>query len=239
MITYKKYPVIYADPPWRFAAYSEKGEGRSAIAHYDCMNMKELCALPVSDIAEKDCVLFLWTTDPFLAHGLELIRAWGFEFKTVAFYWAKLKRNAVSGSLSEDDFFTGVGYWTRANIEPCLLATRGHPKRISKKVRRLILAPRREHSRKPDETYDRIQKLIDGPYIELFARASRDCESWATSPPYLTWVTLQRGGFRLISKNTRGASSISSRWTRAMIARPKTNPSLLLEYYGAGPGLIS
>jgi N6-adenosine-specific RNA methylase IME4 len=179
MIEGKKYSVIYADPPWRFLAYSEKGEGRSAVAHYDCMNMDELCGLPVADIAEDNCVLFLWTTDPFLPHGMELIRAWGFEYKTVGFYWAKLKKDSVDGALSEDDFLTGLGYWTRANIEPCLLATRGHPKRISKKVRRLILSPRREHSRKPDEIYERIEELVEGPYIELFARASRDgWESW-------------------------------------------------------------
>jgi N6-adenosine-specific RNA methylase IME4 len=183
MIEGKKYPVIYADPPWRFAAYSEKGEGRSAVAHYDCMNMGDLCAIPVANIAEDDCALFLWTTDPFLLHGMELIKAWGFEYKTVAFYWAKLNKNAVNGSLSEDDFFTGLGYWTRANIEPCLLATRGHPKRISKKVRRLILSPRREHSRKPDEIYDRIEELVDGPYIELFARTSRNrWENWGNQP---------------------------------------------------------
>lgn len=179
MITGEKYPVIYADPPWRFLAYSEKGEGRSAVAHYDCMNMDQLCGLPVADIAEDNCVLFLWTTDPFLAHGMKLITAWGFKFKTVAFYWAKLKKNAVNSSLSEADFFTGLGYWTRANIEPCLLATRGHPKRLSKKVRRLIISPRREHSRKPDEIYERIQELVEGPYIELFARESHDgWDSW-------------------------------------------------------------
>jgi N6-adenosine-specific RNA methylase IME4 len=104
MIGDKKYPVIYADPPWRFVAYSEKGEGRSAVAHYDCMNMKELCALPVSEVAEKNCVLFLWTTDPFLPCGMELIKAWGFTYKTVAFYWAKLNKDAIHGALSEDDF---------------------------------------------------------------------------------------------------------------------------------------
>jgi N6-adenosine-specific RNA methylase IME4 len=174
MIVTGKYPVIYADPPWRFLAYSEKGEGRSAVAHYDCMNMDELRAIPVSDLAADDCVLFLWTTDPFLLHGLELIKAWGFKFKTVAFYWAKLNRSAMNGKFAEEDFFTGLGYWTRANIEPCLLATRGHPKRISKKVRKLIISPRREHSRKPDEIYTRIEELVEGPYIELFARSSRD-----------------------------------------------------------------
>jgi N6-adenosine-specific RNA methylase IME4 len=183
MIGDKRYPVIYADPPWRFVAYSEKGEGRSAVAHYNCMNMKELCALPVSEIAEKDCVLFLWTTDLFLSYGMDLLKAWGFTYKTVGFHWAKLNKSAVSRALSEDDFFTGLGYWTRANIEPCLLATRGHPKRISKNVRRLIISPRREHSRKPEEVYTRIEALMDGPYIELFARASRDgWESWGDQP---------------------------------------------------------
>ncbi len=183
MIVPRKYPVIYADPPWRFLAYSEKGEGRSAVAHYNCMNMDELSALPVANIAEENCVLFLWTTDPFLSYGMDLIKAWGFKFKTVAFYWAKLNKRATNGALSEDDFFTGLGYWTRANIEPCLLATRGHPKRVSKKVRRLIISPRREHSRKPDEVYGRIEELVKGPYIELFARASRDeWESWGDQP---------------------------------------------------------
>jgi len=99
MITDTKYPVIYADPPWRFAAYSEKGEGRSAVAHYDCMNLKELCSLPVSQMVEKDCVLFLWTTDPFLPYGLDLLRAWGFTYKTVAFYWAKLNKGQYAGQF--------------------------------------------------------------------------------------------------------------------------------------------
>jgi len=85
MIGDKRYPVIYADPPWRFVAYSEKGEGRSAVAHYNCMNMKELCALPVSEIAEKDCVLFLWTTDLFLSYGMDLLKAWGLRIKPLDF----------------------------------------------------------------------------------------------------------------------------------------------------------
>jgi len=174
MIGVKKYPVIYADPPWRFLAYSGKGEGRSAVAHYDCMGMDELRAMRVAEIAEDDSVLFLWTTDPFLRYAIDVIKAWGFEFKTVAFYWAKLNKRAKLGQFSQEDFFTGLGYWTRANVEPCLLATRGHPKRISKKVRRLVISPRREHSRKPAEIYERIEELVAGPYIELFARSSRD-----------------------------------------------------------------
>jgi len=92
MILERRYPVIYADPPWKFAAYSEKGEGRSAVAHYDCMTMDQLFALRVQEIASDDAVLFLWTTDPFLQMGMKLIEAWGFKFKTVAFYWAKIKK---------------------------------------------------------------------------------------------------------------------------------------------------
>jgi N6-adenosine-specific RNA methylase IME4 len=178
MILEKRYRVIYADPPWKFAAYSEKGEGRSAVAHYDCMTMPELMALQVKEIASDDAVLFLWTTDPFLQMSMHLIEAWGFKFKTVAFYWAKVKKGADVNSLTESDFFTGLGYWTRANVEPCLLATRGSPKRVSRKVKRLIIADRREHSRKPDVVYDRIEELVAGPYIELFARSSRT--GWAS-----------------------------------------------------------
>jgi N6-adenosine-specific RNA methylase IME4 len=179
MILERRYPVIYADPPWKFAAYSEKGEGRSAVAHYDCMTMDQLFALRVQEIASDDAVLFLWTTDPFLQRGMKLIEAWGFKFKTVAFYWAKIKKTADVNSLSERDFFTGLGYWTRANVEPCLRATRGKPRRISRKVRRLIISERREHSRKPDVVYDKIEELVDGLYIELFARSSRKgWESW-------------------------------------------------------------
>jgi N6-adenosine-specific RNA methylase IME4 len=179
MIEGKKYPVIYADPPWKFAVYSAKGEGRSATAHYDCLGLDALFKLPVADIANPNSVLFLWTTDPFLPKGIELASAWGFTYKTVAFYWVKLNKSTGGDVLSERDFFTGLGYWTRANLEPCLLATRGHPKRISKKVKRLIISPRREHSRKPDEVFSRIEKLVEGPYIELFARASRQgWDSW-------------------------------------------------------------
>ena len=161
-----KYGAILADPPWTFATYSKKGKGRSSEAHYDCMSFETICDLPVADWAARDSVLLLWVTDPLLPKGLELIERWGFTYKTVGFYWAK--QNRVS-----EGWFTGMGYWTRANPEQCLLATRGHPQRQAKDVRRLIVAPRREHSRKPDEIYERIERLVDGPYLEMFARQSR------------------------------------------------------------------
>jgi N6-adenosine-specific RNA methylase IME4 len=108
----------------------------------------------------------LWAVDPLLDKAFELICAWGFEYKTVGFYWVK-QNNKGSG------FFTGLGYWTRANPEQCLLATRGKPRRRGKDVRKLVVEPRREHSRKPDDVRERIERLVDGPYLELFARETK------------------------------------------------------------------
>lgn len=167
------YRVIYADPPWTFATRSDKGKGRSPEAHYDCMPLDAIKALPVADLAAKDAVLFLWATDPLLDRALEVATAWGFTYKTVAFYWVKLNRGRAGPAFTEADFFTGLGFWTRANPEPCLLATRGRPRRLRADVRRLLISPRREHSRKPDEVRERIEALAEGPYVELFARATR------------------------------------------------------------------
>ncbi len=175
------YNVIYADPPWTFATYSRKGKGRSAEAHYGCLGFEDICAIPVADWAARDSILLLWVTDPLLPKGLELIEAWGFTYKTVGFYWAKLNKSAPPIWLVENDFFTGMGFWTRANPEQCLLATRGHPKRLAKDVPRLVVAPRREHSRKPDEVYERIERLAAGPYLEMFARQARPgWHAWGT-----------------------------------------------------------
>jgi N6-adenosine-specific RNA methylase IME4 len=113
-------------------------------------------------------------TDPLLPRAFELLRAWGFEYKTVSFYWVKLNAKPKH----ESDFFTGLGYWTRANPEQCLLATRGKPSRLAKDVRRLVIERRREHSRKPDCVRERIERLVAGPYLELFARETKpgwDC----------------------------------------------------------------
>jgi N6-adenosine-specific RNA methylase IME4 len=169
----KHYRVIYADPPWTFSTYSRKGKGRSAEAYYDCMSLADIKALPVAEWAAEDSVLLLWATDPLLEKAFEVIRAWGFTYKTVGFYWAKLKRSALRDRYDDASFFTGLGFWTRANPELCLLATRGKPHRRSTNVRKLIVSPRREHSRKPDEAYARIEALCEGPYLEMFARSSQ------------------------------------------------------------------
>lgn len=130
----KKYRVIYADPPWTFSTYSEKGKGRSAEAYYDCMSLDDIKKLPVAQWAADDAILLLWVTDPLLEKAFEVIRAWGFTYKTVGFYWVKLNRSGTG-------FFTGLGFWTRANPEQCLLATRGNPKRKSADVPKLVVAP--------------------------------------------------------------------------------------------------
>lgn len=165
----KKYGLIYADPPWRFRNFSAKGEGKNAVRHYECMPLAEIKALPVVQLAASNAILLLWVTDPFLEHAFEVIRAWGFRYKTVGFYWTKTN---ADGSP-----FMGPGYWTRANPEQCLLATRGAPRRVGRDVSRWITSPRREHSRKPDEAYERIERLATGPYLELFARRPAG-ESW-------------------------------------------------------------
>lgn len=128
------------------------------------MSIDELCALPVGKLAEKDCLLFLWATFPQLPEALQLIKAWGFTFKTVAFVW--LKRNKKSPT-----WFYGLGYWTRGNAEICLLAKRGKPKRRSASVHQFIISPVEEHSKKPDMTRDKIVELAgDLSRVELFAR---------------------------------------------------------------------
>jgi N6-adenosine-specific RNA methylase IME4 len=180
---HKRYGVIYADPPWNFKNFSEKGTGRNAVAHYACMDFEQIAALKPQRWAAKDCVLFLWATDPLLPKALELIEAWGFTYKTVGFYWAKINKRADLNAMSPDDFFTGLGYWTRANVEQCLLATRGSPPRMARDVKRLVIEPRREHSRKPDQIYGRMERLARGPYLELFARKSRrGWDRWGDQP---------------------------------------------------------
>lgn len=168
--TDRKFGAILADPAWHFKNWSKKGEGRNATAHYPCMKAEDILAMPVADLAAKDAVLFLWVTDPLLELGLRTMAAWGFTYKTIAFTWAKTNKRADLTHLTPRSFGFGNGHWTRANPEMCLLGTRGAPKRVSRAVSQLIVAPRREHSRKPDEVYDRIEALVRGPYLELFAR---------------------------------------------------------------------
>lgn len=137
------------------------------------MGLSDLMLLPVREIAAKDSVLFLWISWPMLPHALRLIRRWDFEYKTCAFAWIKADARQVEMFHDEITAAVSLGYWTRSNSEVCLLATRGRPRRLAADVRQAIIAPRREHSRKPEGIHDRIQRLVAGPYLELFARQCR------------------------------------------------------------------
>lgn len=165
-----KFNIIYADPPWKYQVYSKKGQGRSAENHYQTMNIEDIYSLEVADIASEDCILFLWVTFPLLVHGLEVIKRWGFQYKTLGFCW--VKRNKKSPS-----WFWGLGFWTRANPELCLIATRGKPKRMSKSVHSIVDTPIEAHSKKPDVIREKIVELAgDVPRVELFAR--KQYEGW-------------------------------------------------------------
>jgi len=107
-----RYKVVLSDPPWAFKAFSAKGHGRSAEAHYDTMSLTDIKALPVPDIADRDCHLFMWTTGPHLPQAFEAIKAWGFKYSGIGFVWIKLNKGQPAFWLSERDFFTGMGYTT-------------------------------------------------------------------------------------------------------------------------------
>ena len=139
------------------------------------MSLAEIKALPVRDLAAADAILFLWTIWTMLPCALEVITAWGFQYKTCGFDWMKAdpaQRPVVVPSM-------GCGFWSRANTEPCLLATRGHPRRLHADVRQAVLEPRRDHSRKPACVHERIERLVAGPYLKLFAR-----QAW---PGWTAW----------------------------------------------------
>ena len=169
----KKYNIIYADPPWSFKTYSDKGKDRSPDKHYSVMSLQDIKDLPIQDIVDDNCILFMWVTFPLLKEGFEVIDDWGFTYKTVAFNWVKKNKKTNS-------WFWGLGYWTRANAELCLLATKGTIKRQSASVHQVIDTPIERHSKKPDIVRDKIVELLgDLPRIELFARESaKGWDSW-------------------------------------------------------------
>ena len=174
------YGAILADPPWAYWTYGGVLgiPGRSRNQSYGVMTYEKLAGLPVQAITAPDSVLFCWVTWPKLLDCISVISAWGFEYKSCAFDWMKASNTQPDFFQEEVPAQVGMGYWTRANTEPCLLATRGRPKRLNADVRQGIIAPRREHSRKPDGIHERIERLVAGPYLELFARQRR--EGWTT-----------------------------------------------------------
>lgn len=181
MLTSAKYKIGYIDPPWSWKAWSDKGDGKSAVQHYDCMSVDDIAALPISEMFEQDAAIFVWVVQAMLPDALKLIAAWGFTFKTVAFAWVKIKGKQDRLFYTGEDVKIGMGYHTRAGFEQCWLATRGKGyERLSKGEPQVIFAPLREHSRKPDEVANAIVRLCgDVPRIEIFARTTRPgWQSW-------------------------------------------------------------
>lgn len=190
-----RFNIIYADPPWRFKQWEmadspEPGEQwarRNGASPYDVLDQAALGALDVPAIAAPDSVLLLWATYPKLAEALDVIAAWNFVYKTVAFTWVKQNRSGIG-------FHMGQGFHSRQNPEICLLATRGEGlRRVDASVPNLVIEPRREHSRKPNEEITaRIERLYgDVPRIELFARQRTEgWSAWGNEVPGGSDITL-------------------------------------------------
>ncbi len=162
----KKYSIIYADPPW---SYNDKMSGHSfSLDHeYETQSKNWIVGLPIKDISNKDCVLFLWAVSPQLPEAIEVLKGWGFKYKTLAFCWSKHTKNQKKVS--------NLGRWTMGNVELCLLGVKGKPQRITKNIKQLVEAERTRHSQKPEEVRHRIVQLMgDLPRIELFARQKVD-----------------------------------------------------------------
>ena len=165
------YGAILADPPWRFQTWSAKGEGRSPQRHYRCMELAEVQALPVRDLALRDCLLFLWATAPMLPQALTTMETWGFRYSTGG-AWAKQNSSGVGWRL-------GTGFRLRSSAEFWLIGQRGSPGRISRSETNLIVAPVGRHSAKPAGARRKIKAMVNGPYCELFARERTDgWDSW-------------------------------------------------------------
>lgn len=169
----KKYNIIYADPPWK---YNDKmvmkgihGDIKGADSFYNTLTLEDIKNLPIKDITDENCILFIWVTMPFLKEVFEVIEAWGFKYKTCGFCWVKKTKN--------NKIHCGMGHYTRGNAELCLIATKGKIKRINNTVYQIVEAEIREHSRKPDEVRNRIVELLGNlPRVELFAR--QKTEGW-------------------------------------------------------------
>jgi N6-adenosine-specific RNA methylase IME4 len=181
-----KYSIITVDPPWSYSVYGKSEaakKSRAAESKYPTMTLEEIKDIQFGHLAADNCAVFLWITAPWIVKGEEVLNAWGFRYVTVAFTWTKMVKDMSHPSM-------GMGYYTRSENEFCLLGLKGRLPRNSKSVRQTIqeiseneivctnpvIEERlREHSRKPDEAYRRIETLFDGPYLDIFGRQRRDC----------------------------------------------------------------
>jgi len=189
----KTYRIIYADPPWQYpnkriepGKNNPHGAG-GALKHYQTLSLERIKAIPVAQIAQENCMLFLWTTGPLIWQGLEVVKAWGFRYTTIAFVWIKMK-NDMSKPRGD-----GIGFYTLGNSEFCLLGLHGRYWRRNRDVKQVILAPKHAHSEKPAEVRTRIVRLCgDVPRIELFARERMaGWDAWGLEAPSQTQMVLE------------------------------------------------
>jgi site-specific DNA-methyltransferase (adenine-specific) len=175
--TGKKYQVIYADPPWSYyndMSVTPEHVGKNVLINppYPVLSSKDIKSIPVAEIADEHCLLFVWTTDYHLKKAIEVINSWGFEYKTVGFAWQKLNKK------NQPVVSTGGAYTMKSGIELCLLATKGRCPTLVKKrnVRSFLSSQRQHHSKKPDEVRERINDMLKENLnkIELFARDKFD-----------------------------------------------------------------
>lgn len=203
-----KFGCIYADPPWQFRTYSERGKGRNADQHYETMSFDDLKALPVAELASENCLLLMWMVDWAPREAIELMEAWGFTHKTTAFTWTKPNH-------------LGLGYWTRANPEQCWLGTKGKPERLSKGVRQWINEPVGEHSAKPKIHKSHIEALVGGPYLELFGRDL--VEGWTVWGNQAEWKVPEK---KMIG-NTPTKLIVDSPPSKAIVEKPPSEIELI------------
>lgn len=166
----KKYGVMLADPPWSSSIWGNNtgSNGRTPAKHYNTMSVEDICDLPVGELTDDNCALFLWAIWPDIFRAQEIIEAWGFRYTTIAWVWVKLNPSSIG-------FHWGLGNYTRANTEPCLLGIKGSMPVATKDVQSLIVSTVRKHSQKPDEQYEKIERLYPNRnYLELFARRPRN-----------------------------------------------------------------
>ena len=160
------YEIIYADPAWSFETWSEAGQDRSPSQHYETMTIDEIAALPVGQLASRNCALCMWVVDPLLDVAIDILKAWGFRITTVLFTWTKEKPSGAE--------HIGTGYYSRANPEMCLLGMTGRLPVLDRGIRQWQHHPVREHSRKPDAFANDIVRMFgDRPRVELFSRSNR------------------------------------------------------------------
>lgn len=184
----QKFPTILADPPWRFQNRTGKmAPEHRRLSRYGTMDLAEICSLPVKSAAADVSHLYLWVPNALLPEGIEVMKAWGFEYKT-NIVWHKVRKDGGPDGR-------GVGFYFRNVTEMILFGIRGKNARTLAPGRRqvnFLATQKREHSRKPDELYDIIEACSPGPYLELFARGTRPkWTGWGNqSEDYeITWDT--------------------------------------------------